>query len=568
MQLNQLEISRGNTLVREIKFKKGLNLILDNPTTTSTESGNSVGKTTVLRLIDFCLGSDGDDIWRDAEFKNSINTDVYDYLHGAVAVTVQLILSDEIRGNHILRRTFEEGRAAKNLFIDEVAQKNITEYRAHVRELLFGANGTKPSLRQLIPKFVRSSPFLMSKTLKYLGDFASESDYEALHLFLFGFFDVEVLEERSRLKMLKKKFERDLQALNRLRREGEIEQLLLHLRREIEEISTSPAIRAEVPEIASSANAITGVRAAAAAAADAVSRFDSEIAAMNTTIAEFESDYSGVDKYAIEAIYREAESYIPKLQHDWAEMNEFVQNLRGRKQRFLKSQIGELRQKSTEAMNQLVSLQEEERNQIATLVRSPEIARALELRSDLQAKLKQLGSLEQALQDIRGLKEKLESTDTQLLESRKRIEQGRALLSERVGTFNKYFSDLSKLLHGEQYLLSFEETDKGSFFFQLTAVGTNVGSGKKVSQTAAFDLAYIEFLNETKINFPKFVCHDGIESVHSNQMLLLLEIADRLDGQLILATLRDKLPAMTKEFVAANTVLELAHDDKLFRMKS
>jgi uncharacterized protein YydD (DUF2326 family) len=56
MQLVSLSIERANQLLREITFKNGLNLILDKPTVPGQQSGNNVGKTTALRLIDFCLG--------------------------------------------------------------------------------------------------------------------------------------------------------------------------------------------------------------------------------------------------------------------------------------------------------------------------------------------------------------------------------------------------------------------------------------------------------------------------------------------------------------------------------
>jgi hypothetical protein len=58
----------------------------------------------------------------------------------------------------------------------------------------------------------------------------------------------------------------------------------------------------------------------------------------------------------------------------------------------------------------------------------------------------------------------------------------------------------------------------------------------------------------------------GLEQIHGNQLAALLNEADKLDGQLILATLRDKLPPMPIKFVEDNTVLELAQDDKLFRI--
>ena len=213
MQLVSLSIKRGNQVLREITFKDGLNLILDKPTVSGKESGNNVGKTTVLRLIDFCLGSDGDEIWQDSEFKGSINQEVYDLLHGTPAVFITLEISDKFRGSHSVRRSFRvKGQKGTGLlYIDDVPQDSITAYRDEVKNILFGTKARKPSLRQLTPKFVRSSNAVMSKTLKFLGSFGSEVDYEAVHLFLFGFFNVGVLEERAALTDRRVVVARDLQ---------------------------------------------------------------------------------------------------------------------------------------------------------------------------------------------------------------------------------------------------------------------------------------------------------------------------------------------------------------------
>ncbi len=566
MLLGELAILRGGVVIRRISFLKGLNLILDKPTSTTSATGNSVGKTTVLRLIDYCLGSDGSDIWEDSEFK-TINQEVYDFLHDRVPVEVTLALFDEVQGGFVLRRFFSQERETRNrCYINEAEYRQVAKYRNALKTVLFGSEGSKPTLRQLAPKFVRSSQYLMSKTLRFLGDYATETDYEALHLFLFGFFELDVLERRPRLAQEIKKLERDLQALTRQRGEGEIEQLLLHLQRELEQISSSDQLRSEVPEIEQRANRVTSTRAEAAMTAGRLSGYRAELAEIQMSITQLRKGFAGIDDYAIEAIYREAGTYLPELHHNWEELKLFVENLRGRKERFLEQQAIGLRDKADAVAKQLDELQAQENREIGDLFASREFRDALSLRADHEQRLKVLGSLEQDLHDIQALKSSLASVESEIHETQIQIDKEKALLQDRIALFNRSFSSLSQELYGEKYLLHFEDTKRGSLKFQLSAVGSNVGTGKKASQTAAFDVAYIEFLRAFGINFPKFVCHDGVESIHDNQLSALLLRAAKEEGQLVIATIRDKLPPLPDGFVLAHTILELSQDDRLFKL--
>jgi len=567
MRLVSLTIKRANQVLREVAFKDGLNLILDKRAISGKQSGNNVGKTTVLRLIDFCLGSDGDEIWQDSEFKGSINQDVFDLLHGTPAVFVSLNTSDKLRGTHSFRRSFKvKGRKDTGLlFIDDVPQDSITAYRDEVKNILFGTRARKPSLRQLAPKFVRSSTAVMSKTLKFLGSFGSDLDYEAVHLFLFGFFNVGVLEERAALNDKRAVVARDLLGASRQRKEGEIEQLLLHLRREIEEAQLVIEVRGEVPEIAAAANSVSEIRTQASAMGSALGRIEGEIASINLAIASLKHDYDNIDYVAVKSIYSEAGKYHEKLQHDWEDLSNFVANLRGRKERFLQQQLDELNEKAATAHQALAHLQVQEEDLVTALRQTRAFEIALEARADLHEKLKQVGGLEESLNAIQSLRASLDDIDSKLEVTRKTIEDGKEQLTHRVSLFNEFFSALSKELYGEQYLLTFDESPKnGSIVFSLTSVGANVGAGKKVSQTAAFDIAYIKFLHAAGINFPTFVCHDGVEAVHGNQLSELLMAANALDGQLVLSALRDKLPGISATFLEENTILELSQDDKLF----
>ena len=68
MFINRLLVrtnDKAPMVIRDIRFHKGLNLIVDETSSEDQlQTGNSVGKTTVLRLIDFCLGAGKEPIRR------------------------------------------------------------------------------------------------------------------------------------------------------------------------------------------------------------------------------------------------------------------------------------------------------------------------------------------------------------------------------------------------------------------------------------------------------------------------------------------------------------------------
>ena len=75
-----------------------------------------------------------------------------------------------------------------------------------------------------------------------------------------------------------------------------------------------------------SVTCVSGIRTSAANAVGRLSRVDAEIASLRLTIRELESEYSNLDQRAIEAVYREAQCYLPKLHHDWNDLIKFIQN--------------------------------------------------------------------------------------------------------------------------------------------------------------------------------------------------------------------------------------------------
>jgi uncharacterized protein YydD (DUF2326 family) len=158
MFLKSLTIDNRGDIVRKISFHKGINLIVDETSTTNRkESGNNVGKTTVLRLIDFCLGGKGENIYKDPEFKDKgSNSIVKEHLINK-NVTITLVLKEDLEVQSseeiIIRRNF----LSRKEKVQEINEKtfNNNEFLIELKRLIFKSTENKPSFRQIISKNIR-----------------------------------------------------------------------------------------------------------------------------------------------------------------------------------------------------------------------------------------------------------------------------------------------------------------------------------------------------------------------------------------------------------------------------
>ena len=114
MFLKTLKISTPTETIREMKFYTGMNLIIDNtPTDNKKLTGNNVGKTTVLKLIYFCLGGEGNEIFTGEENKKEIYEIVKNYLIDN-QVLITLVLADNLEDSNarhiVIERNFLTGK--------------------------------------------------------------------------------------------------------------------------------------------------------------------------------------------------------------------------------------------------------------------------------------------------------------------------------------------------------------------------------------------------------------------------------------------------------------------------
>lgn len=135
---------------------------------------------------------------------------------------------------------------------------------------------------------------------------------------------------------------------------------------------------------------------------------------------------------------------------------------------------------------------------------------------------------------------KIAKVEKDLEDSNKILFEYETNLEKKLGDFNLIFSSLSQKLYEEEYILAYKnykEKHTNTYSFFVKNIKGNVGSGKKKGQTTAFDLAFLEFLNKYKSGMPRFILHDHLEEVHTNQLKTLFEIANSIHGQYIMVNI-------------------------------
>ena len=168
MFLKQLIIQNKNTIIRDIHFHKGINLIVDETPVGSSQqaTGNNVGKTTVLRLVDYCFGADGKNIYQDTEFNKQPNTTIENFLkENEIILTVVLVDNlDAPIEQIVIRKNF----LARNKKLQEINGKNIADNKEFDKALkieLFKTEVDKPSFKQIISKNIRDEKNKMANII-------------------------------------------------------------------------------------------------------------------------------------------------------------------------------------------------------------------------------------------------------------------------------------------------------------------------------------------------------------------------------------------------------------------
>ena len=563
MFLKSLSIINNTTgtTIREIKFHKGVNLILDETSSVNrTESGNNVGKTTVFRLIDFCLSGDGKNIYTDTEFHNT-NEEVEKFLTtNDILVKLVLVPELDVKSNEIVieRNFLSRNKAVKRINGEDCT---TTDFEQKLKILLFERSSEKPTLRQLISKNIRYEKNRLEKTIKVLHDTTTAEQYESIFFFWLGidFSDAGRKQELKRLSDMEEKFQKKMKRTTDM---GKITQALFVINSTIEELEKKKADFQLNDNYSSDIEELNNIKFKESQISATISRLEFRRNLINENVNALNSKQANIDTEAIKFVYQEAKAIIPNLQKSFEETLRFHNQMIDNKIKFL-----------TKDLDGLLSEIDSNKAELNVLLEKDKVLsnklKALGVMDGLEEIIRQLnveyerkGNYEEQKRLLEDSERRLEQYDEELKEINKGISNQKEFITNRVKHFNTFFTKISKELYNEDFILA-NNHDGRALSLEVKTISTNPGTGKKKGEIAAFDIAYVQFADSLDIKCLHFILQDQMETVHSNQISsLFARVVEESNCQYVMTMLKDKLPLDMD--VSPYVVLTLSQSNKLF----
>ena len=550
-------------VIREIQFnEKGLNLIIDDTPESLRESGNSVGKSTAIKIIDLCLGARSvRELYYDSDTRSE-NVVVKDFLD-EFKVQAELILIDENkRGCSIKRDLFPRG---KKYIFDEPYSKQ--DFWDELKKIIFNLKEPRPTFRQLIPKFVRVENTAEERMIKFLPIMTGSDVYDTIYCFLFQIYSDELLSKKGEITERLSECQKTIQTLEKSKSISSLsvlKQSLEIINSDLKDLYDKRNKLSYMDEYREELNSKRKLTLRINDLQEKMELVEFEIANIENSIVSLAKEKSEINIQILQAVYQEAKSYIPTLQKNFEDMVSFHNSMIQNRIDFIQKPLNVKKELLEQYSSQLVTiLEQKEKITIEALDEG-----LLDELNMLNRKIEDLslkkGEIKQSIQLLEEQEAVRQDLNKELLVIQNQMENDG--IDEKIKKFNQFFSDYCDKLYGEKYLLAYNENckEEKKFPVSIASLGGKVGTGKKKAVIVAFDLAYMQYSIEMGIKVPQFVIHDKMENTHINQIKTIFEICEGIDGQYIIPILRERIDKVEQKYVEKAKVLELSTNNKFF----
>ncbi|QWC65222.1 DUF2326 domain-containing protein [Enterobacter mori] len=565
MLIKKLIVYCEGNVLRDIDFKSGLNII-----TNTGDDGNQIGKSTVLRAINFCLGSDGKSLWLDPENKSKENPEVKRFLLEK-NVVFELVL--EGRNTHNLKRSFYEAPRGRGFvvktqnWINGVEVSSQEAYKALIANDVFGYSQLTPSFNSVKKKFLRIERATSNNSYRFLHQSTSNDDYTLIYSTIFGFSGLNYLKKISDLKseLADKESKRkaildgvDISSLHDELQKIDLE--INHLRMVESEFKFSH-VQERTLEI------LNDARRAVAHISTQVANMEMRAIYNQKTIDKYNENVMEFDVKALQRIYEEAVELVPHVNKTFEEVLSFHNRVFSDRARQSIQRKSVIEFEISALKSDLNNAIENEQAIIKELASSNHLDGFISIEKEIQTLSEAKGRIGFVLDEAKSLAKNSASIKSDIQQLKVKVENLTQTLDENLNIFNSFFVDLTRRLFKKHAnFLNVTTDDAGNLKFGIVNTEKNTGDGSPRAESMAFDIAMVAYAKRTTDKLPHFTLQDYLESVDEDKLQILFDYAGEHKLQVIISILNDKLTTFNTDFIQKHGVLFLSQSNKFFKL--
>lgn len=564
MQLIYLKVFNGDEMIRDITFRNGINII-----TSEGSNGNQIGKSTTLRVINFCLGSDGNRIWKDPD-SGVTNKEIYELVTSGL---VTFVLNLKVHGiNYLIKRKIEQKVTPNRTTLKRYSWINGEKYHSTDKfkkqiASLFGYNTDKPTYNTVKNRFIRLNKGTSGNIFKFNNAYTSDDEYTLIYSHIFGFQGHNELTLEYELK----------QQISTLKTRTSS---LLNGSTELEFHNKLGSINDEIRGLESKASSydITGVqnqaiddlrehRATVASLSSRIAGLETKEIYNQRTIENYKNKIAQVDIQAITAIYNEATSLAPGITTSLKETIDFHNSIFVKKAEYVEKQAAILRNELTTLKNKLNKSLEKEKQLFKSISNESHLSGFILIEQSIQARMEERGRISYILDEISSMEDEIRTIENQIIQLRSKLDLYMSELNINLGLFNTPLRVISNQIF-KTFSLEMEVNTLADHSLRFSVVNEDKVSGDGAPRAAsmAFDMAMVEYVKTSGAKLPEFTLQDYLEPADEDKLFELIQLANSREIQTVISILNDKLQLLTSEFIDRNSILTLSSSNKFFKI--
>jgi len=540
-----------NNLIREITFKKGLNVIFADITEVEDvkndkKSRNGAGKTTLIEIIDFCLAGNPKTIdnktiekWQyaiDIVLKNKTYT-----VYRAVYNSNKVYFSD---GDYsfwkIKPRKIKQDSTVKS---DLKYVLKEEEWKIILGDLLFSIDDENsitysPTYRSIISYFIRY------KEAAFLDPFKTFSTQPSWQIQVYNAFLLNLNWEYAAILQKLKDTKESILALKKATRHGylenfvgtigelEAEKIALESRvKQFDEQLANFHVHPQYEQIQKEANNLT----------KRIHSLSDTITMQKSLLEKYQNDMideKDTDINAVEMVYKEAGLIFPKdLTKSLEEIIQFHTTVIKNRKEYLSDEIMRLDASIKDKENNIskMSLKKAENMQILKTHNAMDEYNQLQSRNTMLKS--QLNAINEHIANIKKIENGLNENKKQMLDLLQNAQQDLEERSIQKTLAMQNFAEIAEhlyadILQDEKIGLSIDFNENGYKFNAF--IGKDNSSGRTSMKVFDYDMTIMKIKNQLNNNLPGFLIHDSdiYDPVDERQIARALHYAENLTTQM------------------------------------